>query len=121
MEEDGTSKTAFFPGRILGFFKFTKGIHLDNEDFDHHSLHVVLQTSIEPLSMKDLESKFIERFLLGADPDVDYSVVPVECIAHPLFVFKNYGGHLNEYFCALPERKWGCYFGNKIVVANNAE
>ncbi len=42
-------------------------------------------------------------------------VVPLESIVNPLCVFKNYGGQNREYFCPLPQRKWGRYFGDKIL------
>ena len=37
-------------------------------------------------------------------------VVPVESVAYPLLVFKNYGGHALEHFVALPKRKCHEYF-----------
>jgi hypothetical protein len=41
-------------------------------------------------------------------------VVEIETISNLLCVYKNYGGPSNYYFCVLPKRKWGRYFGEKI-------
>ncbi len=32
-------------------------------------------------------------------------------------MFKNYGGHVNEFFCVLPKRKWSRYFSSQIGVS----
>ena len=62
-------------------------------------------------------TSFVSKFELGFDRDIqDYVVVPIESIAHPLAVFQNYGGNYKEYCCALPKRKWGRYFGDKIII-----
>jgi hypothetical protein len=46
-------------------------------------------------------------------------LVSISSIAHPLCVFKNYGGQCTQFFCALPKRQWGRYFGDQIQIINN--
>ena len=61
--------------------------------------------------MEQLCEKFICNFVV--EDDEQTVVVEIETFSNPLCVFKNYGGPLNSYFCVLPKRKWGCYFGEK--------
>ena len=52
----------------------------------------------------------------------DYTyLVPLSTISHPLCVFKNYGGQFNEFFCVLPQRKWGAFFSARIHLDINSE
>ena len=103
------SSEATYPGRLLGFFKYQNVPFADNKD-----IYAVVQSSMSPLSMEKLQSEFIAPFQLGSDPEFDYSVIPISSISHPLYVFKDYGGIVTDYFCVLPKRKWGLYFGAKI-------
>jgi hypothetical protein len=59
----------------------------------------------------------ISSFELGCDPNVDYKVVPIDSIIEPLLVFGKSPGCTNEYCCALPKRKWGRYFGERIEIS----
>ena len=90
------------PGRIMGFFLWRK------------KFHAVVHKSVTALNMSRLEDEFIAKFELSGDPEKDYLIISVKQITHPLFVFQNYGGSINEYFCSLPRRKWGRYFGDQI-------
>jgi hypothetical protein len=48
-------------------------------------------------------------------------IIKLDDIVCQLFVFKNYGGEGKkgkDLFCALPQPKWGKYFGNKIASHN---
>ena len=74
----------------------------------------VIQTSNDPMSMEKMTQDFICKFKLPSNTPT--SVVEIESISNPLCVFKNYGGSKTEYFCALPERKWSRYFGDRIVI-----
>ncbi len=99
IDDDEESNT--YPGKILGFFT-TEG-----------SVYAVLQSSSDLISMEQLTDEFICSFVI--DDHQPTEVVEVESISSTLCVFKNYGGPLHSYFCALPQRKWGRYFGQKIT------
>jgi hypothetical protein len=75
-------------------------------------VYAVIQSSSDPITMEQLIDNFICKFELADDQQ--RVVVEIETISIALCVFKNYGGPLNSYFCVLPKRKWGCYFGEKI-------
>jgi hypothetical protein len=66
--------------------------------------------------MDDLSQCFIKKFNMPVDDKLgDYTyLVPLSTISHPLCVFKNYGGLNNEFFCVLPQRKWGGFFSAHI-------
>ncbi len=89
-----------YPAKILGFFNIQT------------SVYAVIQSSSDPITMEQLIENFICKFVL--EDDQQTIVVEIETISNTLCVFKNYGGPLNLYFCVLPKRKWGCYFGEKI-------
>ena len=74
----------------------------------------VVQSSNNPISMEKMTQEFICKFNLPSNTPT--SVVEIDSISNPLCVFKNYGGSESEYFCALPQRKWSRYFGDKIVI-----
>ncbi len=97
-----------YPARILGFFEFS---HSET------SVMAVVQSSSEssPMSMERMGKDFISKFHMPNDLDECTYAVPLESIVHPLCVFKNYGGQNREYFCTLPQRKWGRYFGEQIL------
>jgi hypothetical protein len=89
-----------YPGKILGFFSI------------HNLLYAVIQSSSDPITMEQLSKNFICNFVV--EDDQQMVVVEIETISNLLCVFKNCGGPSNFYFCVLPKRKWGCYFGEKI-------
>jgi hypothetical protein len=91
-----------YPGKILGFFSI------------HNSVYAVIQTSSDPITMEQLSENFTCNFAVEIEEDQQTVVVEIETISNPLCVFKNYSGPSNSYFCVLPNRKWGCYFGEKI-------
>jgi hypothetical protein len=72
----------------------------------------VIQSSNDLMSIEKMTQEFIYKFILPSNTPT--SVVKIESISNPLCVFKNYGGSKSEYFCALPERKWSQYFGDRI-------
>jgi len=46
-------------------------------------------------------------------------IIKVQDIVGPLMVFKNYGGpekYAKTLFCALPKRKWGRFFSDRIYL-----
>jgi hypothetical protein len=97
-----------YPARILGFFHYSGDT----------SVMVVVQSSpaTSPMSMDRMTTDFVSKFFMPEDLDDCTYVVPIDTIVNPLCVFKNYGGPNREYFCTLPQRKWGRYFGEKILV-----
>jgi hypothetical protein len=89
-----------YPGKILGFFS------------NHNSVYAVIQSSSDLITMEQLCENFICNFVVE---DIQKMVVvEIEIISNPSCAHKNYGGPLNSYFCVLPRRKWGSYFGEKI-------
>jgi hypothetical protein len=88
-----------YPGKILGFFSI------------HNSAYAIIQSSSDPITMEQLCENFICNFVVEDDQQ---TVAEIETISNPLWVYKNYGGPSNSYFCVLPKRKWGHYFGEKI-------
>jgi hypothetical protein len=100
IDDDEESNT--YPGKILGFFKM------------EGSVYAVLQSSpSNSISMEQLTDEFICSFVIEDHQPTE--VVEVESISSVLCVFKNNGGPSHSYFCALPQRKWGRYFGQKIT------
>ncbi len=91
----------------------------NNNIVDDH-LYVVVHSLSTYLSLVDLQTNFICKFVLGDANDCMYTI-KVDDIVCPLFVFKNYGGEGNmakDLFCALPQPNWGKYFDNKIASHN---
>jgi hypothetical protein len=111
--EDESGVYSTFPGRILGFFNLDHSGSCDNL---MECIHVVVESSCKPVSMDDLSQSFIKKFNMPVDDKLgDYTyLVPLSTISHPLCVFKNYGGLNNEFFCVLPQRKWGGFFSAHI-------
>ncbi len=68
-----------------------------------------------PMSMDRMSEDFVSKFHMPEDLDECTYVVPLESIVNPLCVFKNYGGQNREFFCTLPQRNWGRYFGDEIL------
>jgi hypothetical protein len=89
-----------YPGQILGFFSI------------HNLVYAVIQSSSDPITMEKLCENFICNFVV--EDDQQMVVVEIETISNPLCVYKNYGGPSNSYFCILPKKNWGHYFGEKI-------
>ena len=89
---------------ISGFVQFA------GED----TVHISITTSTNQVSMQKMDKKFIVEFELGNKND-HHLLIDTRCIAHPSFVFENSGGYMNQYFCALPKRRWGRYFVSRIV------
>jgi hypothetical protein len=100
-------------------------LHLFSQVIYHHSLilgfiqvemkyYAVVQLSNDAMSMEQMTEDFVCKFAL--QPNTPTSVVEIESISNSLLVFKNYGGSTSEYFCTLPQRKWGRYFGERIIV-----
>ena len=106
IEWDGYEET--YPARILGFFHCNV----------NPGVMVVVQSSPEtsPMSMDRMSRDFVSKISMPEDLDDCTYAVPIDAIVHPLCVFKNYGGPNREYFCILPQRKWGRYFGDKIIM-----
>ncbi len=98
---DDNEERNTYPGKILGFFTM------------EGSIYAVLRSSSNPISMEQLTDEFICSFVINVHQPTE--VIEVETISSALCVFKNYGGPLHSYFCALPQRKWGHYFGQKIT------
>ena len=106
---------SLYPSKIHAFVSFEDKVLVNSfDDYTEDDVFAVIQSSVEPLLMSQLEEDFISSFDLGFDAKVHYQVVPVETIAYPLYVFENYNGLKREHFCALPRRKWARYFGNRI-------
>ena len=108
---DDKNNTVTYPACILGFFKFDSNVVTDEPN---GTTYAVVQSSHQPLPMSQLKEEFISKIVLGQNLDNDLAVVPVNNISHSLCVFKNKGGSIREYFCSLPRRKWGRYFGDQI-------
>ncbi len=92
-----------YPAKILGFVNMDHmGIESDYID----SIHVVIQSSKDIVSMETLTTEFVSKFTMPPNDNIDNStyLVSISSIVHPLCVFKNYGGLCTQFFCALP--KW---------------
>jgi hypothetical protein len=71
--------------------------------------------------METLTMEFVSKFTMPPNDNINNStyLVSISSIAHPLCVFKNYRGLCTQFFCALPKRRWGRYFGDWIKINNN--
>ena len=74
------------------------------------SMYIVVSLSHDCISMHDLEQKFVGKYTMSNQ----MVIVPVSAITHPLARWENEGGGKDEYFCALPHRKWPGYFSARI-------
>ena len=74
------------------------------QDYVEYYIHVIVESSCKPVSMDDLSQSFIKKFKMPTDDKLgDYTyLLPLSTISHPLCLFKNYGGRVNEFFCVLP-------------------
>ena len=67
-----------------------------------------------------LRRDFVLPITLSSDFEANYVLAPVSSIAHPLFVFKDYGDvHATKHFCSLLKRNWAKYFDEQVVMAEN--
>ena len=106
---------SLYPSKIHAFISFEDRVFENSTSMcDEDDVFAVVQSSVQPLHISQLEDEFISSIELGFDAEVHYQVVPVESIVRPLYVFKNYNGSKKEFFCSLPRRKWARYFGDKI-------
>jgi hypothetical protein len=107
-----------YPAKILGFV-FMDPMGIESEYMD--SIHVVVQSSKDIVSMETLTTEFVSKFTLPPKDQIDNSsyLIFISSIAHPLCVFKNYGGMCTQFFCAIPKWQWGRYFGDWIQIINN--
>ena len=83
-------------------------------------MYVVVHLSSTYLSLDDLQTNFVCKFVLGDVNNCMY-IIKVDDIVCPLFVFNNYGGEgkkAKDLFCVPPQPNWGQYFGNKIASHN---
>ena len=132
-DEDNMSRAdCVSPARVLGFFQYdTAGVptpklineegHTPEEINDHwmhdKSMYAVVHTATSYVPWSKIEADFVVPFKLGPINNHIY-IVNVDNIIDPLFAFKDYGGagaDSERYFCVLPNRKWGRYFGNRIT------
>ncbi len=107
-----------YPAKILGFVNMDPtGIELEYMD----SIHVVVQSSKDIVSMETLTTEFVSKFTLPPKNQIDNSsyLVSISSTAHPLCVFKNYGGQCTQFIWALPKQQWGRYFGDQKQIINN--
>jgi hypothetical protein len=115
--DDGVENT--FPACILGFFYMD---HSGSSAESIDSVHVVIESSHNVVSMDALSQSFVKKFKMPTSSKLADStyLIPISTIAHPLCVFKNYGGSVNEFFCALPRRKRSGYFSTQISISHEA-
>ena len=130
LDHDKTIKTA--PAKVIGFVKYnlTKSIPTDyfgeelrqplheiqNNDVVDDNLYVAVHASSTYLSLEDLQTNFVCKFVLG-DVNTCMYIIKVDDIVCPLFVFKNYGGEgkkAKDLFCTLPQPNWGKYLAIKL-------
>ena len=114
-EQNGVYFT--FPGRILGFFNLD---HSGSCEDLMECIHVVVESSSDPVSMDSLSRSFVKKFKMPTADKIGDStyLVPLSTISHPLCVFKNYGGRINDFFCVLPQRKWSAFFSAQMRERN---
>ena len=119
------------PARIYGFYRYNStGVptprlindlsmpssQIKAKDANDNKLYAVIHTASKYLSWQTIEKDFVAQFKFG-DEDKCIFIVDVDTIISPLFVFKNFGGSDSDkenYFCALPRRKWAQYFDRRI-------
>lgn len=79
---------SLYPSKIHAFVSFEDKVLVNSiDDYTEDDVFAVIQSSVEPLQMSQLEEDFISLFDLGFDAKVHYQVVPIEnyCIS-PLCV-----------------------------------
>ena len=86
------------------------------------SIHVVIESSCDEVSMATLSLSFVKKFKMPTNDKLgSYTyLLPISTISNPLCVYKNYGGRDNEFFCVLPQREWSGYFSAQINLINNS-
>jgi hypothetical protein len=106
-----------YPGHILGIFEYyVFGIHSKNYRGTLAFAIVQSSQSTSPMSMNRMSKDFISKFHMPEDLDEFTYCVPIDSIVNPLCVYKNFGGLVQDYFCTLPQQKWGRYFGDRINI-----
>ena len=111
MEKDrvGNEVNRYYPSLILGYIQFVG----DDE------YYAVIRTSTKDLPWDVRTGEFISTFSLSTNFQNNYVLAPLSSIVHPLYVFRDYGGIVTKFFCALPKRNWAQYFDDRIVVTNS--
>ena len=77
-------------------------------------LSAVVESSVTEVSCKQMQREFVVNFHMNPNDERNCCIVSLKAITHPLFVFEDNGGNKGSYYCSLPERKWGRYFGMQI-------
>ena len=75
-------------------------------------MHVLVQLSTDPLSMKDMQQEFVCPYVL----EEFLTVLPLHCVKSPLASCQYSSENERQNFCVLPHRKWPKYFSDEIVV-----
>ena len=103
-EDVNSGHKSQYASRIGCFVKF----------MDDDTIYASIVTSAQPVTMTMMEEDFVVSFEMTFD-DGHFTLVEISSIAHPLFVFEDYGGPDNKYFCVLPRRRWGRFFGRRVI------
>ena len=75
-------------------------------------MHVLVQLSTEPLSIKDMQQEFICPYTL----EEFLTVLPLHCVQSLLASCQYSSENERQNFCVLPHRKWAQYFSDKIMI-----
>ena len=79
-------------------------------------VYAVIRTINHPvIPWDDIASEFINPVDLSTNFKKMYVLTPLLSFVHQLAVFQDYGGPDNKYFCVLPRRRWGRFFGKRII------
>ena len=99
MELDHEEKETFkhYPSMVLGFVNFLK----------EEEVCVVVYTSTRAVTWDTITFEFITPFMISEKNGTSYVTVPVSSLVKPMFIYGDYGGMKNKYFCALPVKKLG--------------
>ena len=79
---------------VLGFVQFS------NEE----EVSAVIRTSTRAVTWDTITSGFITSCMMSENFGTSYVKLPVSSLVKPMFVFGDYGGMKNKYFCALRKR-----------------
>ena len=131
-DEDEPLEDLLCPAKVLGFFKYADSGHIPTpflieemgyspeqiyrEGLTDNSIYAVVHTASETVPWYNIMNDFVSSFYLGNVKGCVY-IVDIKCIKDPLFVFQDIGGvapRSDKYFCVLPYKKWGRYFGDKV-------
>ena len=75
-------------------------------------MHVVVQLSTEPLSIKDMQQEFVCPYTL----EEFLTVLPLHCVQSSLASCQYSSENERQNFCVLLHRKWAQYFSDNIVI-----